>query len=94
MIILELLEEKAATSVEINERLMILTCLLGLQAELKAPSRRGGSKNGRRNIKDCHRMACHLMPEAHHIADERTHGSSDFWQRFGMKEVFMCICTV
>jgi hypothetical protein len=60
--------------------------LQGLQAELNATPKHGGSKLGRRKTKTSQRMEDHCMLYADYFYDPPTHAPIDLWQRFRMNK--------
>src|SRR5664279_3084215 len=87
-----MLQAHAAATTMVEEHLSIVTCLVGLLAEINAAPRVGGSRPGRRRNKDRQRMEGHLMLMADYFNDDPTHGPKEFRWRFRMnKDVFMRI---
>ena len=82
-----LLQSHVTDTSTIDEHLAIITCLLGLLAEVN-----GGSKIGRNKNKDRQMMEGHLMLVVDYFADDPSHGSKAFRRRFRMKkEVYLRI---
>ena len=76
----------------LDEHMAVLTCLLGLQAQLNAAPRIGGSKPGRRKNKDRNRMEGHMTLWRDYFADDPTFGDKEFRRRFRMnKDLFMTL---
>ena len=87
-----LLTDQAASNAVVDKHLAIITCMVGLLAQINVAPQIGGSKPDRRMNKDRRRMQGHMTLWQDYFADEPTHGDREFRRRFRMnKDLFMVV---